>query len=71
MNVARNATFSFSSKPLSVYEGDTAVRIMLKAANSAPKGQHSIAAKLKVQACDDQVCYAPGEIEFAIPITVN
>ena len=63
--------FSFSQKPLAVYEGEAAIKVMLKAASSAPKGQHSLAAKLSVQACDDQVCYAPGIIDLPIPVTVK
>ncbi len=63
--------FSFSKKPLAVYEGEVAIRVMLKAAGPAPKGPHSFAAKLSVQACDDQVCYAPGTIDLSIPVTVK
>ena len=63
--------FSFSQKPLAVYEGEAAIRVMLKAASSAPKVPHSFPAKLSVQACDDQVCYAPGTIDLLIPVTVK
>jgi hypothetical protein len=64
-------TFSFAKKPLAVYEGEAVIKVTLKAANSAPKGQRSFAAKLNVQACDDQVCYAPGRIDLSIPVTVK
>ena len=63
--------FSFSQKPLAVYESEAAIKVMLKAAGSAPKGVHSFAAKLSVQACDDQVCYAPGTIDLSVPVTVK
>ncbi len=63
--------FSFSQKLLAVYEGETAIKVYLKAAKSAAKGQHSFAGKLNVQACDDQVCYAPGTIDLSIPVTVK
>jgi DsbC/DsbD-like thiol-disulfide interchange protein len=63
--------FSFSQKPLAVYESEAAIKVMLKAAGSAPKGLHSFAAKLSVQACDDQVCYAPGTIDLSVPVTVK
>ena len=68
---ALSKKFSFSPKPLAVYEGEAAIRVMLKAAGSAPKGPHSFPAKLSVQACDDQVCYAPGTIDLSIPVTVK
>jgi thioredoxin:protein disulfide reductase len=62
--------FAFADKPLAVYEGDTELKARLKA-DSARKGEHSLAAKLRVQACDDQVCYPPGQIELRIPVTVR
>lgn len=63
--------FSFADKPLDVYEGDTALKALLKADQSAKKGQRSLAAKLRVQACDDQVCYPPGTLDLELPITVK
>lgn len=63
--------FSFADAPLKVYEGDTTVKAMLKANQSAQAGQHNLSAKLRVQACDDQVCYAPGTIDLTIPVAVK
>ncbi|MEP6717548.1 MAG: protein-disulfide reductase DsbD domain-containing protein [bacterium] len=63
--------FAFADEPLAVYEGKTELRAKLKADTSAPKGEHSVAAQLRVQACDDQVCYPPGQIELRIPVTVK
>ncbi len=62
---------AFADKPLAVYEGETEIRAKIKADNGASKGEHSIAAQLRVQACDDQVCYPPGQIELRIPVTVK
>src|SRR6266496_4031851 len=56
--------FAFAEKPLAVYEGETTVRVMLRADKSAKKGQRSLSARLRIQACDEQVCYAPGTLEF-------
>lgn len=64
-------TFSFADAPLKVYEGDTLVKAKLKAAPSAETGKHNLSAKLRVQACDDQVCYAPGTIDLTIPVAVK
>ena len=64
-------TFSFADAPLKVYEGDTLVKAKLKAAPSAETGKHNLSAKLRVQACDDQVCYAPGTIDVTIPVAVK
>jgi len=64
-------TFSFADAPLKVYEGETLVKAKLKAARSAETGKHNLSAKLRVQACDDQVCYAPGTIDLAIPVAIK
>jgi hypothetical protein len=63
--------FPFAEKPLAVYEGDTQLKVLLKADASAAKGSSNLSGKLKVQACDDQVCYPPGELAVAIPVTVK
>ena len=64
-------TFSFADEPLKVYEGDTMVKANLKAAPSAETGKHNLSAQLRVQACNDQVCYPPGQIEVTIPVTIK
>jgi len=64
-------SFSFADAPLKVYEGDTLVKAKLKAAPSAETGKHNLSAKLRVQACDDQVCYAPGTIDLTIPVAIR
>jgi thioredoxin:protein disulfide reductase len=63
-------TFAFAEKPLAVYEGETELKAILKADKSA-KGERSISGRLRIQACDDQVCYPPGTIDLAIPVTVK
>lgn len=64
-------TFAFADQPLAVYEGETALKVNLKADKSAKRGERQLPAKLQVQACDDQVCYPPGVINLAIPINVK
>ncbi|MCM3906273.1 MAG: protein-disulfide reductase DsbD N-terminal domain-containing protein [Pyrinomonadaceae bacterium] len=64
-------TFAFADKPLHVYEGETPLTVSLEAAKTAKKGQQSIPAKLRIQACDDQVCYPPGSIDVVIPVLIK
>lgn len=63
--------FSFAETPLAVYEGETIVKARLKADQSAQTGKHNLSAKLRVQACDDKVCYAPGVLEVLLPVDVK
>jgi DsbC/DsbD-like thiol-disulfide interchange protein len=63
--------FSFSETPLKVYEGDTSLKVRLKADKSAKPGSHNLSAKLRVQACDDKVCYAPGSMDVTVPVNIK
>ena len=63
--------FSFSETPLKVYEGTTNVKVRLKADKDAAPGKHNLSAKLRVQACDDKVCYAPGAMDLVVPVNVK
>ncbi|HEU4507063.1 MAG TPA: protein-disulfide reductase DsbD domain-containing protein [Pyrinomonadaceae bacterium] len=63
--------FSFSEKELAVYEGEAVIKARLKADKSAPAGKHNLSAQLRVQACDDKVCYAPGVIDLKVPVNIK
>ncbi len=63
--------FSFSDKELAVYEGEAVLKARLKADKSAQTGKHNLSAQLRVQACDDKVCYAPGVIDLLVPVTIK
>jgi len=64
-------TFKFAEKPLAVYEGEILVKARLKADKSAKPGTHNLSAKLRVQACDEQVCYAPGTLDVTVPVNIK
>ena len=63
--------FSFAEKPLAVYEGETTLKARLKADKTTKPGAHNLSAKLRVQACDDKVCYAPGAIDLVVPVNIK
>jgi hypothetical protein len=63
--------FSFSNKPLNVYEGQAVIRLPLRADKDAAKGRHTFRARVRVQPCDDTACRPPREIDAPIPVTVN
>jgi hypothetical protein len=62
-------TFTFSKKPLNVYEGTTIVRIKLNAV-AAPLGQQQILLKLHYQACSDEICLPPVTLDVQAKFTV-
>jgi hypothetical protein len=63
--------FSFDDSPLAVYEGDATLSVRLKADRAISVGRKNLSGKLRVQACDDQVCYAPGAMDIVIPVNVQ
>ena len=63
--------FSFSEKPLAVYECETTLKALLKADKAYKPGAHNLSAKLRVQACDEKVCYAPGAIDLVVPVNIK
>jgi hypothetical protein len=68
---ALNKKFPFAEQPLAVYEGVTDLKATLKTDKAAKKGERSIPARIRIQACDDQVCYPPGTLDVAIPVNIN
>lgn len=63
--------FSFSPDPIMVYEGEVVVKQSLRADKSAAKGARTLRGKIKVQPCDDTVCYPPRTMDVSIPINVK
>jgi len=62
---------AFAEKPLAIYEGEITIKAKLSADKTMKPAQKDLAAKLNVQACDDQVCYAPGTIDLVIPVNIK
>lgn len=62
--------FPFASTPLSVYEGRAILRFSAKASPQLAVGRQTLKGKLRVQACNDQVCLQPKTIEVEIPMEV-
>lgn len=63
--------FKFSEKPLAVYEGQAVIKLPLSADRAASKGRHTFRARIRVQPCNDEVCFQPRTIEASIPVVVN
>lgn len=62
--------FAFSDEALNVYEGTTPIFLTVRISERLPEGPDTLQARLRVQACDDQVCLAPSTIDVAIPIQI-
>jgi thiol:disulfide interchange protein DsbD len=65
-----NLKFSFAEEPLNVYEGRVKIFLTVKVSEKMAPGRDTLHARLRVQACNDQVCLAPASIEVPIPVEI-
>jgi len=62
--------FTFSKKPLNVYEGTVILRLPLTALSNAPLGAQQIPMKLRYQACSTEICLPPVTLDVNAGFTV-
>jgi DsbC/DsbD-like thiol-disulfide interchange protein len=62
---AEKSKFQFAEQPLAVYEGNIQIKLPLQVAPNAAKGKRSLAAHLRVQACDEEKCFPPDTLQVA------
>jgi hypothetical protein len=68
---ATTRKFEFADKPLAVYEGEAVIKVQVKVDKGAPQGKQNLSGKLRVQACDEEVCYPPGERDIMISVNIK
>jgi thiol:disulfide interchange protein DsbD len=66
----RRARFSYSEAELVVYDGETALGVLLKAKDGLAPGAKILKAILSYQACDNTSCLPPKELPFEISVLV-
>jgi hypothetical protein len=62
-------TFTFSKKPLNVYEDTIVLRLPITALPNAPLGAQHLPIKLRYQACSTEICLPP--VTLALDATIN
>ncbi len=63
--------FSFAEDELDVYEGEATILVKMKTSSKLEDGTHRLEGMLTVQACTDQVCLPPDDVELAFPVTIG
>lgn len=58
-----------SQEPLELYRGDLEVKLVLVGEEGLTAG--TVSAVLRYQACDDEVCVPPAELQLALPVEVG
>ena len=68
---AKMQKFSFSEKPMSVFEGRAILRFTAQALAVAAVGKHTLHGKLTVQACNNEMCLRPQTVGIDIPVEIT
>src|SRR2546421_10475396 len=68
---AQTKKFQFAEKPLAVYEGETQIKIPLRAKADGAKGFTSLPIKVRVQACDTEQCFPPATLNTTLAVDVK
>lgn len=68
---AEEINFSFSEKPVSVYEGKTSAKLQLKANKELKPGKYKVKVVLDYQACNDVSCMPPNATETEFEFEVS
>jgi len=64
-------TFTFSKKPLNVYQGTVILRLPVTVLANAPLGEQHIPLKLRYQACSTELCLPPVTIPLDAVISIT
>lgn len=67
---AHEINFSFSDKPVSVYEGDVKFELAIAIDKSAAPGKQNVEVKLNYQACNDQSCLPPTSVKTELELEI-
>ncbi len=62
--------FAFDESLLRVYEGTAEIKLPLNVAKDAPHGERALSVRVRVQPCDDEVCYPPRTLEATITVVI-
>jgi thiol:disulfide interchange protein DsbD len=62
--------YSFSEKPLSVFNGDFQIVTHFKAVANAAPGPATMTGKLRYQACNNTMCLPPKTLDIALQVEI-
>ncbi|HSW50179.1 MAG TPA: protein-disulfide reductase DsbD domain-containing protein [Bryobacteraceae bacterium] len=64
-------SYSFSSKPLSVYTGNFEILTRFHVPPRAPLGASVVTGRLRYQACTTSMCLPPRTVEVKLPVEIR
>ena len=63
--------FEFSQVPVDVFEGEAPIVFSVFASESLEPGSYELNGTLRIQACDNEVCLAPANLDISVPVEVS
>jgi len=63
--------FEFSPEPVDVFEGASPIVFSVFASESIEPGKYELSGTLRIQACDNEVCLAPANLDITVPVEVS
>ncbi|MBI1936802.1 MAG: protein-disulfide reductase DsbD [Ignavibacteriales bacterium] len=67
---AENLELGFSEQPVSVFQGNIVIALMINIDKQLPLGEYQLPLQLKYQACNDQTCMPPTSVTDTLTISV-
>ena len=67
---AKNIELGFSDKPVSVFEGNILIGLLINIDKELPLGEYKIPVQFKYQACNDQSCMPPASVVDTLIVSV-
>lgn len=68
---AEDITLGFSDKPVSVFEGDIVINLLINIDKELSPGSYKIPIKVEYQSCNNQTCMPPTSVSDSFEITVT
>ncbi|MEW5842254.1 MAG: protein-disulfide reductase DsbD [Bacteroidota bacterium] len=68
---AEDLTLGFSDKPVSVFEGDIVINLLINIDKKISPGSYKIPIKVEYQSCNNQTCMPPTSVSDSFEITVT
>ena len=64
-------SFEFSPEPVDVFEGESPIVFSIFVSESVQPGSYELEGTVRIQACDNEVCLAPANLDITVPIEVS
>jgi len=68
---SKTLTFEFAREALDVYEGAVPIILEISTSDSLKPSSYNLTGRAKVQACNNNACLAPSNLEISLPVEIT